>query len=75
MGLEEFARDMLTVCNKHGYYIRGCGCCGSPFVRKMENDDDLGAENIVAENFNVSPTYAEIDIPDEYGLHRFFKED
>lgn len=53
--VQAFIDDYAKLVDKHGFIISGCGCCGSPFVMALTDEDyssdeeDL-AENIAAEN-------------------------
>ena len=33
----KFFAELLKISDKHGFYISGCGCCGSPFIK----DEDV----------------------------------
>ena len=32
---QAFLEDLKKVYEKHGLYIDGCGCCGSPYVEEI----------------------------------------
>ena len=34
-----FLDDLADLTVTHGFYIRGCGCCSSPEVIKIDNPD------------------------------------
>ena len=44
--LEHFMEELLLLCEKYGYYIGGCGCCGSPWITDDKN-------NTIGEYLNV----------------------
>ena len=37
----EFLREYEKLCRKYGLELAGCGCCGSPWVAKIEETDLL----------------------------------
>lgn len=47
--LEKFLLDLSSLTIKYGIVIAGCGCCGSPYLKSLEEgqyassfDSDLG---------------------------------
>jgi hypothetical protein len=32
---QKFLDELTELCNRYGVMITGCGCCGSPFLRKI----------------------------------------
>lgn len=38
--LIEFLTELTKLTNKYGFWIGGCGCCGSPWV--ISNSGDVG---------------------------------
>ena len=32
----EFLKEYERLCRKHGLYLHGCGCCGSPNLIELE---------------------------------------
>ena len=38
--LEEFLKELSELTQKHGFYIYGCGCCGSPWINDRKNEVD-----------------------------------
>ena len=36
--MQAYLLEMTELARKHGYFIVGCGCCGSPEVRAMPDD-------------------------------------
>lgn len=39
--IEKFLEELTELTRKHGLYIQGCGCCGSPAIRKI-TDEEIG---------------------------------
>ena len=39
--MTEFLQDYEVLCRKHGLYLHGCGCCGSPFLNEMNAEYEL----------------------------------
>jgi hypothetical protein len=52
--LQKFIAALTALSTTHGFKIGGCGCCGSPWVRKeskaghysMPNDTDEDIDNL-----------------------------
>lgn len=38
--LQHFLKELTILCDKYGFYIQGCGCCGSPWVNDIKNNKD-----------------------------------
>ena len=38
--LEEFLKELSELTKKHGFYISGCGCCGSPRINDFKDEFD-----------------------------------
>jgi hypothetical protein len=38
----QFLLELRELTLKHGISIDGCGCCGSPFLSKIDSPDPLG---------------------------------
>lgn len=38
---EEFLKELSKLSKKYNIYIDGCGCCGSPFLEYMGDDNML----------------------------------
>ena len=36
--LKAFLKELAAITDKYGYVIDGCGCCGSPFVERMDGN-------------------------------------
>jgi hypothetical protein len=36
--LELFLKDLSELTKKYGLVIRGCGCCGSPWIENLQED-------------------------------------
>jgi hypothetical protein len=36
--VEKFMTELSNLSSQYGIKICGCGCCGSPFLRKIEKD-------------------------------------
>lgn len=36
--MRAYLLEMTELARKHGYFITGCGCCGSPEIRAMPDD-------------------------------------
>ena len=43
---DAYIKDFLTLCRKHRIYIQGCGCCGSPWLEDMEDNEMDGVYNL-----------------------------
>ena len=41
--IEEFLKELTELTKKYGFAIGGCGCCGSPYVYKL-NEKQLDGE-------------------------------
>lgn len=37
-GADEFLKELADLTAKHGLVIGGCGCCGSPFLERTDDD-------------------------------------
>jgi len=37
--VKEFVRELSKLCRRHKIKIGGCGCCGSPYLSRMEETD------------------------------------
>ena len=37
-GLENFLNDLENLCDTYNIYIGGCGCCGSPYLYRIDKD-------------------------------------
>ena len=33
--LKLFQKELLELYLKHGFYVDGCGCCNSPYIRSI----------------------------------------
>ena len=43
--LEEFLKELAQLTQKYGLAIKGCGCCGSPWIDDFKGEidaEDLG---------------------------------
>lgn len=49
--ISNFLVELSVLSKKHGIYISGCGCCGSPFLTDDDNYDGEG--EILAENLRI----------------------
>lgn len=38
----DFLHDLNKLVKKHGIYIGGCGCHGSPYLRKLGQGKEIG---------------------------------
>ena len=36
--LEQFLAELSTLSRKYKIYIGGCGCCGSPWIARLDED-------------------------------------
>ena len=50
--METFRAELTELSRRHGIAIAGCGCCGSPWIEKVEDSD--GRYNL--EDSTVLPT-------------------
>lgn len=41
-----FLADLAELRKRHGYAIGGCGCCGSPWVEKVDEDKRDGSYGV-----------------------------
>jgi len=41
----EFLKEYERLCRKYRLELAGCGCCGSPYVRKIKETDLLAWKN------------------------------
>lgn len=41
--VKEFLKELTELCDKYNIYIKGCGCCGSPWLEDLNgtNYDNL----------------------------------
>ena len=46
--LDKFLEELSKLSNKYGFVIGGCGCCGSPWVSKI--DGKIFIEELEFEN-------------------------
>lgn len=37
--LTEFLKELSDLTNKYGLCIGGCGCCGSPYITDLKEED------------------------------------
>jgi len=37
--VEQFLNELTELTKKYGLAIGGCGCCGSPWLDNLENDE------------------------------------
>lgn len=37
-----FEQELVALSIKHGFVLRGCGCCGSPWIGPIEEACDNG---------------------------------
>jgi hypothetical protein len=40
--MEEFLKELSELSVKHGLFIHGCGCCGSPYIVTAADFDRWG---------------------------------
>jgi hypothetical protein len=53
--LEKFKAAIQEACDRYGFAIYGCGCCGSPMIY-----DEIASKNrIIEENYNPTPKMKE----------------
>jgi len=43
---DEFLVDYAKLIEKHRIFISACGCCGSPWVAEMDNDNPAYANTV-----------------------------
>ena len=48
LGLSEFLKELSSLTDEYGLVIRGCGCCGSPYVQSLE--EYIDGSSIFVEN-------------------------
>jgi hypothetical protein len=41
--MDQFLKELTQLSRKHKIAIGGCGCCGSPFLSKIEEKEIAGA--------------------------------
>jgi hypothetical protein len=56
--LEAFIEGLTELTKKYGLSIGGCGCCGSPWIRDLQNDD-MPYENLEFDEERETYTYEE----------------
>lgn len=39
--LAAFKAALKDLANQHGFIIRGCGCCSSPWIARLDADDEV----------------------------------
>lgn len=44
--LEEFLKELAELSKKHGLFIGGCGCCGSPCPWIYDTKENICADNL-----------------------------
>ncbi len=37
----EFLKELTKLSIKHGLFIDGCGCCGSPYICDIETGEEV----------------------------------
>ena len=37
-GIENFLNELEKLCDSYNIYIGGCGCCGSPYLYRIEEN-------------------------------------
>lgn len=37
--LNKFLKELSELSQKYGIYISGCGCCGSPFLEELDENE------------------------------------
>lgn len=37
--VKEFVKELSKLCRRHKICIGGCGCCGSPYLYRMDKTD------------------------------------
>jgi hypothetical protein len=54
----EFLKGLAQLTLKHGIAIGGCGCCGSPWLRKLEAEERAPEYGYaVSSSFDFSAEY------------------
>ena len=74
-GLIDFLRDLRELALKHGLKVGGCGCCGSPFLMELEDDEwdgftyvcDQDGERLRWDSVDSIAKDAERSIEDRWG--------
>lgn len=46
--IQDFLKELTELTKKHGIYIGGCGCCGSPYLGPTDKttECDINSEDI-----------------------------
>ena len=40
--LNNFLTELTELTKKYNISIGGCGCCGSPYLKRIDNGEDIG---------------------------------
>jgi hypothetical protein len=66
---ELFMKELTTLSKKHGVKIWGCGCCGSPQLSTMKE------EEIVEDALYVEGRQLQYIVPGTYEWDSFYDEE
>lgn len=51
--VEKFVKDLSALSKKHGLWIGGCGCCGSPWVTDDHDGERQYAVEILRDEYTL----------------------
>ena len=60
--IRNFLTEMSDLTKKYGYIIGGCGCCGSPYLTKVDGEYTPVYENLYFDKENGNYTVQESNV-------------
>lgn len=51
--IEVFLHELTGLCEKYDIYIKGCGCCGSPWLEDFKNGKQYDNLTITESGYEV----------------------
>ena len=49
---EDFLSELIVLTRKHGIKIDGCGCCGSPFLMELKEEEKAEPYRYFVQNYD-----------------------